>query len=63
MFYSKPPAGCKRLCVTDGRHRCGSVEQSSGGFIAFDISGRIVGKFQTLNEAARSLPTAGSSLS
>jgi hypothetical protein len=46
--------------ITDGRAACGTVEQSSTGFIACDITGRIVGTFPTLTAATRSLPAVSS---
>jgi hypothetical protein len=51
----------KRLAVFDGRKACGSIEQSSSGFIATDACGRLIGAFPTLIDAARSLPAVGAS--
>jgi len=51
----------KRFAVSDGRDSCGSIEQSSRGFVATNVTGQLIGTFPTLSEAARSLPTAVSS--
>jgi hypothetical protein len=51
----------RQYFISDGRAACGSVEQSSAGFLATAASGRLIGKFQSLKDAARSLPAAGAS--
>jgi hypothetical protein len=49
------------LAIYDGRDRIGSVEIVDGGFIAIGITGKVVGSFNTLIDAARSLPVQGGS--
>jgi hypothetical protein len=58
---SNPSAFGKRLSVSDGRTAVGAIEQSSGGFLAIDIDGQLIGTFQTLTAASRALPTTRSS--
>jgi hypothetical protein len=38
--------------VTDGRTGVGTIELRGDGFVAIDLSGRVVGRFPTLHEAA-----------
>jgi hypothetical protein len=49
----------RRVAVYDGHDWIGSVEIVDGGFIAISITGKVVGTFETLSTATRSLPVQG----
>jgi len=60
--YLTSTAGRKCFAMTDGRDRCGSVEQGSGGcLVATDSTGQIVGRFSGLVAAVGALLAAESS--
>jgi hypothetical protein len=42
--------------VYDGRTALGTIELIDGAFVAVDSTGKVVGSFDTLKAAARSLP-------
>lgn len=46
------------LTVTDGQERAGSVVRQDNEYFAFDAEGECLGAFDTVIEAARSIPAA-----
>jgi hypothetical protein len=46
----------KQYSVTDGRTALGTVELTSGAFVAVDSSGEIIGAFDTLIAAVPAFP-------
>jgi hypothetical protein len=45
--------------VYDGQHWCGRVEVTDNLFVAIDVDEKVIGRFETLRQATRALPTPG----
>ena len=57
-FQTPAPA---HYAVYDGQTRTGSIDVIGGVFTAYDASGALVGRFQTLRKAADALDGGGAS--
>jgi hypothetical protein len=54
-----PSKPARQYAVSDGRDAVGTVEHRGEYFVAIDIDGTVIGRFQDLKTAARALPEGG----